>query len=375
MGDTCLPGLQGFPVQVSGWPGGIDKVSLVVPNDIELQFSPSQTPMAFDKNTGALNFSGSNSFFVGGTLYNVRSVRLAEPKQNGLASFSGNSVAEFQIWGISGVRTGNPGLAVLTIPLYLKPIENVTGMNIVAAITGNPIRLSDCIPNGIGIDILKYTSCIETDVNSTININVSYWTNGVPITQEQFSKLPKQLPPAGIPNVFGFKVLTQFVQYADAKLTKGQRKYQEIRTILQPYTASTGISVTGPEFKNGFRLIQNFTMRTLAPRDTSAYKCIAIDRSKDIQKGKLLVDPKTGRRLTEEVDLAESQQSESTEEPSISPRDLWIRICIIIGTIVGIGLVAAFIIFLGTKLTDNKTLGVPQTMTNPIDKFATSTEL
>jgi hypothetical protein len=375
MGDTCLPGLQGFPVQVSGWPGGIDKVSLVVPNDIELQFSPSQTPMAFDKQTGALNFSGSNSFFVGGTLYNVRSVRLAEPKQNGLASFSGNAVAEFQIWGISGVRTGNPGLAVLTIPLVLKPIESVTGMNIVAAITGNPIRLSDCIPNGTGIDVLKYTSCIETNVNSTININVSYWTNGVPITQEQFSKLPKQLPPAGIPNVFGFMVLTQFVQYADAKQTKGQRKYQEIRNILQPYTASTGISVTGPEFKNGFRLIQNFTMRTLAPRDTSAYKCIAIDRSKDIQKGKLLVDPKTGRRLTDEVDLAESQQSESTEEPSISPRDLWIRVCIIIGTLVGIGLVAAFIIFLGSKLTDNKTMGADPKMTLTIDKFADGTRL
>jgi hypothetical protein len=375
MGDTCLAGLQGFPIQVSGWPSGIDKVSLVVPNDIELQFSPSQTPMAFDKNTGALNFSGSNSFFVGGTLYNVRSVRLAAPKQTGLASFSGNPVAEFQIWGISGARTGNPGLAVLTIPLYLKPLESIVGTNIISVISGQPMRLSDCIPNGSGVDVLKYATCIETDANTTTDINVSYWTNGIPITQDQFSKLPTQLPPAGIPNVFGFRILTEFVQYADAKRTKGQRKYLEIRNILQPYTASTGISVTRPEFKNGFRLIQNFTMRTLAPRDTSAYKCIAIDRSKDIQKGKLLVDPKTGRRLAEEVDLAESQQAESMEEPSVSPRDLWIRICIIIGTIVGIGLVAAFIIFLGTKLVTNKTLGVPESMHNPFDKGVTATKL
>ena len=39
--DTCLPGLQGFPVQITGWSGiqAQDKVDLVIPNDIHIQFS------------------------------------------------------------------------------------------------------------------------------------------------------------------------------------------------------------------------------------------------------------------------------------------------------------------------------------------------
>jgi hypothetical protein len=363
MGDTCLPGLQGFPVQVAGWSAFTDKVSIVVPNDIQLQFSPSETPMAYDSKTGALNFSGSNTFFMNGTLYTLRSVRLAQPKQTGIANFSGNPIAELQFWGASTATRGAPtNLAVLCLPIYQKPVESSAAWAVVNAVTGQPSRLLDMVPEGDRVDVLKYSTCIETNIGGTAQISVAYWTSGIPMEQELVNKLPKTFAPAGIPDIFGYKFLTAFEQYADEKRTKGRRQYNDLYNISQTY-ATLAISVSTSEFRNGFRLIQNFKKVGVVPRDTSAYKCIAIDRSKDIKEGKLLVDPKTGRKLSDEVDLAESQQAESMEEPTASPRDIWLRVCIVIGTLLGISFLAMGIIMIGKALFDRKTQGIP-----PLDK-------
>jgi hypothetical protein len=363
MGDTCLPGLQGFPVQVAGWTAFTEKVSIVIPNDIQLQFSPSETPMAYDPKTGALNFSGSNTFFMGGTQYTLRSVRLAQPKQTGLANFSGTPVAELQFWGASTAARGAPtNLAVLCLPLYQKPVESSVAYAVVNAVTGQPARLLDMIPEGDRVDVIKYTTCIETNIGGTAQISVAYWASGIPMEQELLGKLPKTFAPAGIPDIFGYKFLSAFEQYADERRTKGRRQYNDVSNILQTYTA-LAMSVSTPEFRNGFRLIQNFKKLGVVSRDTSAYKCIAIDRSKDIKQGKLLVDPKTGRKLSEEVELAETLQAESMDEPTASPRDIWLRVCIIIGTLLGISFIALGIVALGKFMFDRKTQGIP-----PLDK-------
>ncbi len=363
MGDTCLPGLQGFPVQVAGWSAFTEKVSIVVPNDIQLQFSPSETPMAYDRVTGSLNFSGSNTFFMNGTLYTLRSVRLSNPNQTGLANFSGTPLAELQFWGVSTAARGAPtNLAVLCIPIYQKPVESSFAFAVINAMTGQPARLLDMIPEGDRVDVVKYSTCVENDIGGTTQISVAYWASGIPMDQQLSTKLPRPSS-AGIPNIFGYKFLSLFEQSNDEKRTKYNRQYNSYPTdILITYT-SLPISVNTPEFRNGFRLIQNFKKVGVAPRDTSAYKCIAIDRSKDIKEGKLLVDPKTGRKLSDEVDLAESQQAESMEEPTASPRDIWLRVCIIIGTLLGISFLAMGIIMIGKALFDRKTQGL-----GPMDK-------
>jgi hypothetical protein len=361
MGDTCLPGLQGFPVQITGWSGYAEKSNLVIPNDIHLQFGPSKIPLTLNKSTGELINYGQSTFFMNGTQYNVRVVRVSAAKQEGIGNFSGAPVAEFQIWGIPA---GNPNgnLAVFIIPIIQKPAENPAGSKLISAIAGNPVQLVDCIPSGPGTDIVKYTTCIETDKSSTVTVSAAYWSNGVAITQQMARSLPQPLPPAGIPNAFGFRVLSSFVQFADEKQTKGQRKYTDVQNILQPYASTVLLSVGSAEFKNGFRLIQNFEIKkTTAEQDLSAYKCIAIDRSRDIKNGKLLVDPSSGRRLDDEVATAEKQEKDALEKPDVSKaRSIWITVCIILGTILGIAVLAGILWGISTFFLNKQSLEIPE---------------
>jgi hypothetical protein len=362
MGDTCLPGLQGFPVQITGWSGYAEKSSLVIPNDIQLQFSPSKVPLTFNTTTGELINHGLSTFFMNGVQYNVRVVRVCAPKQEGLGTFSGSPLAEFQVWGIPAGNRKASSLAVLVVPLIQKPAENPAGSKIISAIAGNAIPLIDCIPSGPGTDIVKYTSCIETDKSSTVNIAVAYWTNGTAITQQMARTLPTTLPPAGIPNAFGFRVLSSFVQFADEKRTNGQRNYSEVQTIMQPYASTVVLSVATAEFKNGFRLIQNFESgKKGAEQDLSAYKCIAIDRGRDIKGGKLMIDPSTGERLDKEVEKADAQQNQSLEKPDVSnARSIWITVCIVLGSILGLAILAGIIWGISTFFLNKQSLGYPE---------------
>jgi hypothetical protein len=361
MGDTCLPGLQGFPVQITGWSGYSEKTSIVTPNDIQLQFSPSKVPLQFNKTTGEITNHGHSTFFMNGVQYNVRVVRVSSPKQEGLGNFSGAPVAEFQIWG-NTAENQNAGVAVLVIPLLQKPAENTAGSKILSAVAGNPVPLLDCIPTGSGTDIVKYTTCVETDKSSTVTISVAYWLNGAAITQQMAKTLPQPLPPAGIPNAFGFRVLSSYVQFADEKQTKGQRNYSDIQNVLQPYASSVVLSVASAEFKNGFRLIQNFEVKKkTAEQDLSAYKCIAIDRGRDIKGGKLLIDPSTGERLDKEVEKADALRAESLEKGDVSKaRSIWITVCIILGTILGLAILAVIIWGISTFFLNKHSLGQPE---------------
>jgi uncharacterized protein YneF (UPF0154 family) len=362
MGDTCLPGLQGFPVQITGWSGLTDKVPLVTPNDIQLQFSPSAAARQFNTTTGEIQQHGNSTFFINGIQFTVRQVRLCRPKQEGLASVSGNPVAEFQIWGFpAGTVNSVLELAVLVVPVFQNPRDTVAGNTIAAAATGNAAKLESCIPTGV--EVVKYTTCIETNTNSTVKISVAYWSSGAQITQSTFQTLPKNLPPAGIPNIFGFRVLSSFVQFADEKKTKGQRQYLNIQSVLQPYTNSVLLSTATPEFRNAFRIIQNFEIKTgRGTQDMSAYKCIAIDRSRDIKDGKLMIDPASGRRLDEEVQVADAQKQEALGKdvaPGASARSIWMTVCIVLGVILGLGILFGIIYMISTHVLTREGAGIP----------------
>ncbi len=362
MGDTCLPGLQGFPVQITGWSGLTDKVPLVTPNDIQLQFSPSNAVRQFNRSTGEIQQHGNSTFFMNGTQFTVRQVRLCKPKQEGLASVAGNPVAEFQIWGFPvGAVNSVLELAVLIVPVFQKPAETESGKAIFSVATENSASLQSCIPSGV--EVVKYTTCIETSTNSTVKISVAYWTQGAQITQVMLQALPRDLPPAGIPDIFGFRVLSSFVQFADEKRTKGQRQYQDIQSVLQPYTNSVLLSTATPEFQNAFRIIQNFEVRVgRGTQDTSAYKCVAIDRTRDIKDGKLLIDPSTGRRLDEEVQVADAQTAETLNKnvnTGASARSIWMAVCITLGVILGLGILFGIVYMISTHVLTREGAGIP----------------
>jgi len=334
---TCTAELQGYPIQISGLTPDI-RTSIASPNDITLQFSPSESPMAYDGGSGIFALNGLNTFFMGGTQYTLQALRLCQPKQEGLANFSGTPYAELQFWGIPTATTiTNTAIAVFIIPIIQKSTESFQGGAFFSMISGNAVRLVDLIPQG---QVVRYVTCLETNINTTINLNIAYWSSGIQLTQGMATRLPQPLRTNGIPNIIGANILSSFTTLADG--TKADRNYSSTDGVLIPYMKS--FTATAPAFTAGFRVIQDFKQLNKSPTGADAYKCIAINRSRDIQDGKLIVDPKTGKRLDEEIAEANAVDSmTSSEKPTMGANQIAQYVFISFGILFGIGLLAGLI--------------------------------
>ena len=357
---VCLPGLQGFPIQVTGWNSEPEKDKFVIPNDISLQFSPGQMPMSYQN--GSFSINGTNTFFMGGSQYFVRNVRICQPKQDGLITKSAKPIAELHIWGLPTATSTSQGtIALLNIPIFQGPVETTPGEVLISMVQGKAIRLQSIIPTGKDVDVMRYTSCVETSTNSTISFVVGYWSNGMTLTQEMASKLPRTLVPFGVPQFSNYTLLTSYVLSSgtDGLGGKGGRNYQVTNGILQPYSNTVAISASTKDFMLGFRYIRGFTESISTSQDTGGYKCIAIDRSRDIKNGKLLVDASTGKRLTDEVADADAENDTNNEPATISPRQIMETICIILGVILGLSLLSGLTYLIYYMFVTRKSLGIP----------------
>lgn len=346
---TCTAGLQGFPIQVSGLNSlTVDaKQQLETPNDIELQFSPSESPIQYDQATGLFSYHGENTFFLGGTQYNLRVLRLCKPKQEGLTTFSGPIRAELQFWGTpSATATASNQLAVLILPVTVLQTNSAAGASFQALISGNAVRLTGLFPTG---QIVRYVTCLETQLPTTVNLSVAYWSNGIVITEDTAKKIPPALKLNGIPNLLNLNFLTVFEQVADG--SKINRRYEESDGVKQTYTKQ--FTATAPEIQQGFRLILNSNVSRSQRVDTSEqqklsnYKCVTIDKKRDIQNGKLVINPLTGRPFEKELEEQEAEQSAELQPAILGANTIFIRVCIAIGVIIGIGLLAALLVYGG----------------------------
>jgi hypothetical protein len=321
--SVCLPGLQGFPIQVSGWSSLVDKSSFVIPSDISFQFSPTNLPMAYSN--GSFNINGTHTFFMGGSQYFVKALRLCSPKQEGLSTST--PIAEFHIWGFPTATSSNQkSIALISIPIFQRHTNTPEGDKFVDLLSNRQVQLDKLIPSGQDVNIIRYSTCVETNV-STINIITAYWESGVKLDADSLKKLPK-LEEFGVPTLSSFKLLSSYVI---SETGKTNRVYTEKNNVQQAYPGN--ISATNSDFKNSFRyitgFIQNIDSRS---QDPSAYKCVNIDPSRDIKNGKILIDPNTGKRLSE----IEDAKAENNNVPTISPMDILEILAIILGTILGI---------------------------------------
>lgn len=348
--SLCLPGLQGFPIQVTGWTSIIDKQSFVVPSDISLQFSPTELPM--DYNNGFLSINGENTFFIGGSQYFVRAIRICKPKQTGLSTLI--PIAEFHIWGYPTATSYNQkSIALLNIPIFQGLINTKVGDSFVELLEHRPIRLDKLIPTGKDVNIIRYSSCVETE-NNTINIVTAYWEKGLTIKQEFINKITQPLPEFGIPTIGSFKLLSSFVISENGKTN---RIYSEQNNgILQSY--SKDMTATDTDFIISFRYIKDFVEELSSKYDTRAYKCITIDRSRDIKNGKILIDPESGKRLSEYVKDAD-EQANNEQEATISSMDTFKYIGILFGFLFGILVLFVGFYFIYTVVTTRKSTGDP----------------
>ena len=359
MGEVCLPGLQGFPVQVTGWSGFLDKVTIVAPNDIQLQFSPSSVPMSYDVHTGSFNINMTNTFFMDGSQYTVRAIRLAKPKQEGISNISTAPIAEFCIWGMPNANSQPKAtVAVLVIPIYIKGESTDPGEAIYELYRKSSIRLIDTIPQGRGTDVVRYSTCIENSQGSTTTITVAYWAYGAAMTQAQTNRFLPTISPWGVPDILGYDLVTTYEQH---EKTREGRVYNKIRGLQRPYQTAIALGVTTIEFKNSFRLIQDFGQYQENTKETSKYKCIRIDRSRDIKNNELLIDPATGRRLDDELKEANDIDSENMDSGAVGAGTIWLRICIFLGMILGISVLAGLLIVIAQMLFTRKSAGLPPT--------------
>ena len=349
--SLCLPGLQGFPIQVTGWVSVIDKTSYKVPSDISLQFSPTKLPMAY--NQGSFNINGQNTFFIGGSQYFIKAIRLCSPKQTGLSTLT--PIAEFHIWGLPTATSNNQkSIALLNIPVFSGIQTTKSGDSFIELLANRAVSLENLIPTGPDINIVRYSTCVETN-NDTVNIVSAYWEKGLIITQDLVKNIPQPLKEFGIPVLGGFKLLSSYVISENGKTN---RVFTEINGIQQAYPGS--ITATNSDFTKSFRYITGFIDQGKSDKyDTNAYKCVNIDPSRDIKNGKILIDPETGKRLSQTVKEAEEDAKLNQEKATISPRDIMETIAIIIGIILGLGFLLGLFYFIYTFVTTRKSTGDP----------------
>jgi hypothetical protein len=319
MGDAdlpvCLPGLQGLPVQITGWDGFQEKEQILMKNDIHLQFG-----------SGWSSGLESNTFFMNGTQYFVAALDFTQPKQEGLKTFSATPSIEIHIWGKPTATSLQKSFALLSVPVYYDSTKPIS-----------LLKLSDYLPQGPNVQIMKYSTCIETQ-KGTLQVNVAYWMSGMginfnpPDPSKQFKKFGIQSSLLDN-NLF----LSSFKQMNDEKKAKLERVYKNKDGRSVPYSTTVKLPVTSPEFLKGFRMIQGFTaVESSKLADTSNYKCIAIKRTRDIKNGKLMVDPRTGKSLAEEnEDMDEATKESLDNGPDKASNGALITLYVIIGLILG----------------------------------------
>jgi len=388
--NKCLPGLQGFPVRVSGLNELTEKSSIVTPNDIHLQFSPSEMPIVYDIDTGYLSLNGMSSFHMGGTNYTIKNIRLCKPAHDGISGFPSNqATAELHIWGSPNMNSGTPtaDLALLSIPLQESYAATPVGNTLFDVLNKNPIKLTNLIPQGNGADIMRYSTCVETNDSSkrTITIAVAYWMNGASYTRsmnelKNASSIivkrinPEKLPAFGVPaELLEYKLLssrdavTAVTESKDVVNYNTKCVYKSDKNVLKAYMSNV-LNAQSPEFLNSFRVIRNFKQIKKVSNDTSRFKCIAINPSRDVKDGKLLLDPATGKRFDQELEDKDAQINETLSAPgiqTISNAKMWLNICITIGYIVGISLLAGLAMVIFTWTANRKSVGLPPAPPHP----------
>jgi len=319
MGDAnlpiCLPGLQGLPVQITGWDGFQEKEQILMKNDIHLQFGSGG---------GGLE---SNTFFMNGTQYFVAALEVTQPKQEGLKTFSISPFGEIHIWGKPTATSLQKSFALLSVPIYYDSTKQTSLQ-----------KLSDYLPQGPNTQIMKYSTCVETQ-KGTLQVNIAYWMSGLGINYNPSDS--SRLPKFGIQSSLldGDLFLSSFKQMNDEKKTKLERVYYNKDGRSIPYFTTVKLSVTSPEFLKGFRMIQGFeaAVETSKLADTSNYKCIAINRTRDIKNGKLMIDPRTGKSLKEEnEDMDEATRESLASGPEKATNSALITLYVIIGLILGV---------------------------------------
>lgn len=340
----CLLGNRGFPITVDSFWSSLSANTLRdEPCDIKLQFQP-KIRASFDKDTKNFFLPGSHSFFIGGSQYSLYAIRISE-KVNHVFDYS-NIIAELHFWGrpYPNSKT-NADLAVLIIPIYTSSSNNSAGKEFLNLLNPNTdTNLSNLIPAG---HFLRYETCTEVEYDPrwtnkkeiyNFKISVGYAFNAIETTRANINTISG---PFGIPlDTLNYMTPYSTVTEVGANAERTLSLPRKIGSIGVPY--SSKILASSQEFKTRFNRTYYKPPDPKKQEGPQDYKCIAIDRQKDIVNGRIIVDPKTGKRLKQslEEDDEEEKAMDAVPEPTIKGQDIEYWMTIILGTIGGTVLLA-----------------------------------
>ncbi len=327
---SCTGGIQGFPVNIDGLTTALkDEVKKY--NDVFLQFKDASSQWSYNDADGTFtvpNVLNNDTFFIGATQFLVKSIRLSKPCHEGYTLGGQTMMGELQIWGAptsSGAQQNDAG--VLAIPILLATKSNTAG-----DIFYNIFKNREGVLNDIfykdNLQLLRYTTCLsakstgQNPETSTKSVSVAYFLPGLLLIQTQINLLPKgnALKDKGIPqNIFPN---TQI--YTTINSDKTILYSLPTNGIFNVYFAET-IKASSNTFKSSFFYATDFKKGKPSKKDdlyTNTFRCMNIDRNKDIVDGKIYVDPSTGQRMDDELKAAEEELKaniNSGEEPGIAP--------------------------------------------------------
>ncbi len=375
---SCIGSIQGFPVNISGLTPAL-KDSIKRYNDVFLQFKTTPSPWSYVASDGTFTVPEiyNDTFFIGATQFVVKSIRLSKPSHSGYTMPGQTVVAELQIWGTAtsgGAQQSDAG--VLAIPILRATSSNNAGNTFFNILKNKKGVLNDIFYKD-NLQLIRYTTCISvqsipgtgvTPQNSTKSVSVAYFLPGIMLTQTQQSVLPSPLKDKGIPQIVFPNMKVYTIVNNDNTLV-----YQaSLNGVFNVYLASE-IPATTNVFSSSFLYIDNFQKGESSKKDdlyTNTFRCMNIDRNKDIVDGKIYVDPSTGQRMDDELKAAEEELKASLnsgEEPGIAPsRYIPIVIALIIAPI-ALGLILYILWKIFGRNIDGASMGpvVPDILGNP----------
>jgi hypothetical protein len=293
---ACPPNsITSFPARTSITITPETYTSAIQPLSFEFQWQPRTThPNFLSSNNGLLDDSESSSVRYNGKTYNLELVQLTDPTHKNWIIPSNSQMQNYEDI-ILTFNTGNLGSPVSEYLVIVIPILRVavasdppylTAFGIPGA-TQN-ISLKDLIPSATNSTFAYYSTCsagsgLNTPLTNILNI-IS--VDGLKVTDLTMARIKTIFTNSTTNTTYGGYVAPTGINYS-----------------VTPFT------ITNPA---QFKLYVNATLNILVPPgsgsnpnvpnivdSTDAYKCVPFDPEKQAVDGKIVINPRDGKVLTQ----------------------------------------------------------------------------
>jgi hypothetical protein len=370
-------GNSGFPIIVQGQINrAIIPDTSIVKATFKTSLSTRSIPRTYDPQSGYIDeVAGQDTFIFNGTPYLLQTAQVYDARNN--------SVLIPTMEG-SQPMTGQPsfGLALSftkqqdnyageKILIILIPIFNqATATNGAEFHTDIDAYFLDMISqtvsrsaNSLGVFLnyqgmrIGYTTCIELKDSAPINLRVLLFSGYVikSTTVAKFTSVPPLRLPAPLRN---------YAATAFRRLVGNKNELEVSQWSTEGFCYAGTLSVGDDKFSKRFTFYDSLIEPAKGPirpgtenlRTTEQYKCIPLNKVKDISGGLVLIDPATGSRTTLTDQLAADEIAEQAALKEALPnygsngvRDFMFKFADIIAVIATVVIVAILYYTIGQR--------------------------